>query len=128
MDGPIIWLVTPPTQYSAAQLVTWNQVALLPAALAFLRLGHVPEHEIVSVWAFFSWPRTPRLGETQKNMLAKLAISGSPSYTLPLMPPDHSSAMKALVLARTSLLLVGMALAAQIWWGLVLLWVGRDDG
>ncbi|CAJ1388838.1 unnamed protein product [Effrenium voratum] len=66
VDGPIIWLVTPPTQYSAAQLVTWSQVALLPAALAFLRPWCWPalafcwwvwhwQHRYGGVWFFFGW-------------------------------------------------------------------------
>ncbi|CAJ1350387.1 unnamed protein product [Effrenium voratum] len=66
VDGPIIWLVTPPAQYSAAQLVTWNQVALLPAALAFLRPWCWPalafcwwvwhwQRRYGGVWFFFGW-------------------------------------------------------------------------
>ena len=41
MDGPILWKLEPPTGYTTQALVHWNQIALVPAVLVFLRRSWV---------------------------------------------------------------------------------------
>lgn len=58
IDGPVMWLLTPPRGWDSAQLVAWNKMALLPSVIVFLRPGcHQILLETNEASCFVGWLR-----------------------------------------------------------------------
>ena len=58
IDGPVMWLLTPPRGWDSAQLVALNKMALLPSVIVFLRPGcHQILLETNEASCFVGWLR-----------------------------------------------------------------------